>query len=40
MYRVSDGVLAARGIVEIVIVENGKLTRGEYFDYLLTKKEI
>ncbi|MDR1343900.1 MAG: acyl-CoA thioesterase [Tannerellaceae bacterium] len=37
IYRLSDRALAARGRVEIVVVENGKLTRGEYFDDLLTK---
>ena len=36
-YREKDGVLATRGIVESVLVENGKLTRGEYFDQLLQK---
>ncbi len=35
IYRASDLVLAAKGKVEIVVVENGKLTRGEYFDKLL-----
>lgn len=37
IYREKDGVLATRGIVESVLVENGKLTRGEYFDTLLQK---
>ncbi len=37
IYREKDGVLATRGIVESVLVENGKLTRGEYFDQLLQK---
>lgn len=37
IYRASDGVLATKGIVESVIVENGKLTRGEYFDEMLKK---
>ncbi|MDR2915491.1 MAG: acyl-CoA thioesterase [Tannerella sp.] len=32
IYRMSDLVLATTGKVESVIVENGKLTRGEYFD--------
>lgn len=36
IYR-ADGVLATRGKVESVVVENGKLTRGEYFDELLKK---
>ena len=35
IYRASDLVLAAKGKVEIVVVEGGKLTRGEYFDKLL-----
>ena len=37
IYREKDGVLATRGVVESVLVENGKLTRGEYFDTLLQK---
>ena len=37
IYRLSDGVLATRGTVESVIVQNGRLTRGEYFDELLKK---
>ncbi len=35
IYRASDQVLSAKGRVEIVVVENGKLTRGEYFDDLI-----
>jgi acyl-CoA thioester hydrolase len=35
IYRMSDMALAATGKVETVIVENGKLTRGEYFDQLI-----
>jgi acyl-CoA thioester hydrolase len=35
IFRASDGALSAKGKVEIVVVENGKLTRGEYFDNLL-----
>ena len=35
IYRISDMVLAAVGKVEIVIVENGKLTRGDYFDEII-----
>lgn len=35
IYRVSDYILAATGKVESVIVENGKLTRGEYFDEMI-----
>ncbi len=39
IYRLPDEVLAAQGIVESVVVENGKLTRGEYFDEMLKKLE-
>jgi acyl-CoA thioester hydrolase len=39
IYRLSDNVLATRGTVESVVVENGKLTRGEYFDEMLKKLE-
>jgi acyl-CoA thioester hydrolase len=39
LYRVPDGALAATGRVETVLVKNGKLTRGELFDYLLKKTE-
>lgn len=39
IYRVSDGILAARGKVETVVVEQGKLTRGEYFDALLERMQ-
>ena len=35
IYRLTDGKLAAIGTVDCVIVENGKLTRGEYFDELI-----
>jgi len=35
IYRMSDDILAAAGKVEIVVVENGKLTRGGYFDEML-----
>ena len=31
IYRLSDGALATRGTVESVVVQNGRLTRGEYF---------
>jgi len=37
IYRLTDNVLATSGTVECVIVENGKLTRGEYFDKLMQK---
>jgi acyl-CoA thioester hydrolase len=39
IYRLSDRVMAAKGRVETVIVENGKLTRGEYFDKIITAPE-
>ena len=39
IYRASDNALATKGIVESVIVENGKLTRGEYFDEMLKRIE-
>jgi acyl-CoA thioester hydrolase len=38
IFRTSDNALAATGKVEIAVVENGKLTRGEYFDKLLKKQ--
>ncbi|MDR1259467.1 MAG: acyl-CoA thioesterase [Tannerellaceae bacterium] len=37
IYRASDGALSASGRVETVIVENGRLTRGEYFNDLIKK---
>ena len=37
IYRLSDGALATRGTVESVVVQNGRLTRGEYFDELMKK---
>jgi acyl-CoA thioester hydrolase len=35
IYRLSDDVPVASGKVDTVIVENGKLTRGEYFDRIM-----
>ena len=35
IYRMSDNILSSTGKVEIVIVEKGKLTRGDYFDQLI-----
>ena len=32
IYRLSDGKLCTKGIVESICVENGRLTRGELFD--------
>lgn len=37
IYRASDGALATRGKVESVVVQDGKLTRGEYFDAMLER---
>lgn len=37
IYRLPDHTLAATGTVDTVVVEQGKLTRGEYFDELLKK---
>ncbi len=39
IYRLSDNVLAAKGTVESVVVKDGKLTRGEFFDEMLKKLE-
>ena len=32
IYRLSDGKLCTKGIVETICVENGRLTRGAIFD--------
>ena len=32
LYRLSDGKLCMKGVVESICVENGRLTRGEIFD--------
>lgn len=37
IYRASDGSLATKGKVESVVVQDGKLTRGEYFDAMLER---
>ena len=37
IYRLPDETLAVRGVVDTVLVEQGRLTRGEYFDRLLEK---
>lgn len=37
IYRASDGMLATKGKVESVVVQDGKLTRGEYFDAMLER---
>lgn len=39
IYRLPDMTLAAKGVVESVVVKDGKLTRGEYFDELLKRIE-
>ena len=39
IYREPDNVLAAKGTVDVVVVEDGKLTRGEYFDHLIESDE-
>ncbi len=36
IYRQSDNILAASGRVETVMVQDGKLTRGEYFDHWIS----
>lgn len=40
IYRKSDEALAAEGKVDIVVVEQGKLTRGEYFEKILARLNI
>jgi len=37
IYHLPDNVLTSSGRVETVIVEDGKLTRGDYFDDFLEK---
>ena len=39
IYRLPDMMLATKGVVESVVVKDGKLTRGEYFDELLKRIE-
>ena len=39
IYRLSDMTLTAKGTVESVVVQDGRLTRGEYFDGLLARIE-
>jgi acyl-CoA thioester hydrolase len=38
IYRLPDNIPAASGKVETVVVENGKLTRGDIFDRLIENK--
>lgn len=37
IYRLPDGACCARGTVDTICLQNGKLTRGEAFDELLGK---
>ncbi len=37
IYREKDNQLCTKARVEVVILQNGKLTRGDYFDELLEK---
>ena len=39
IYLLPENKLAARGTIDTVLVQNGKLTRGEFFDELLKKAE-
>ncbi len=39
IYLLPERKLAARGIIDTVLVQDGKLTRGEFFDELLKKAE-
>ncbi len=40
IYREKDEKLCTRGKVETVVVQNGKLTRGEFFDELTNKLRV
>lgn len=37
IYKLPEKVLVSRGTVDCVLVENGRLSRGEYFDELLRR---
>lgn len=37
LFRLSDGKLCTKGIVETICLENGRLTRGEIFDEVFKK---
>ena len=37
IYRLPDETLCTKGVVDTVIVQDGKLTRGEYFDQMLSR---
>ena len=39
IYLLPDHKLAARGVIDTVLVQDGKLSRGEFFDELLKKAE-
>lgn len=40
IYRLPDNKLCAKGKVESVCVENGRLTRGDLFDKILDRKSV
>lgn len=40
IYQLPSHTLAVKGTVDTVLVENGKLTRGDYFDRLLEKAQM
>ncbi len=40
IYQLPSHTLAVKGTVDTVLVENGKLTRGDYFDTLLEKAQM
>ena len=35
IYKLPENIIVSRGTVDCVLVENGKLSRGEYFDKLM-----
>lgn len=40
IYKLPEHIIASSGVVECVIVKDGKLTRGDYFDKLIDKLRI
>ncbi|MCR9010822.1 acyl-CoA thioesterase [Gabonibacter chumensis] len=38
IYKIPDNQLCAKGCVEVICLQNGKLTRGEPFDMLFSKE--
>ena len=38
IYKIPDYQLCAKGCVEIICLQNGKLTRGDLFDTLFSKE--